>query len=106
MFDYLLYTFIYIILYKIHTCLSTISNKNEFLQVYHLIVFGYLPLGGTGELVALRDTRGCSGIVNLLSVDFHGGLLVCGQFSVWVFLLRACTGILYIRMGRASGESK
>lgn len=63
-------------------------------------------LGGTGELVALLDTLGCSGTFNLLSVDFHtGGLIFVSQFCGCVVLLSACIGILYKRIGRNSGES-
>jgi hypothetical protein len=52
-------------------------------------------LGGTGELVALLETRGCSGTVNLASADFHvGGDSVATQpWSGFALLLKAWIGM-------------
>lgn len=83
-------------------------NISSVQNIYHfIVVLGYFIFGGIGELVALLDTLGCSGTVNLESVDFQtGGLTVGSQCSECAVLFRACIGILYILIGRHSGESK
>lgn len=97
------YQFIHLFLFYLE-----IYIKFNFFYIfdYHFTeLFEYLTFGGTGELVALLETLGCSGTVNLVSVDFHtGGLIFFSQCSVCVVLFNACIGILYNLIGRKSGD--
>ena len=62
---------------------------------YHLAEGCVLLFGGTGELVALLDTLGCSGMPSLASVDFQASVvsLDIEIRSDVEFLVRACMGM-------------